>query len=152
LRYSVSGDYKINPIDPAILLIKIPPTVGHFVIHDENNTPRVGALPSEYALAVVFAAHNIVPGQSRTVGAGPATACGSKSFGAAINQANNYLEALNNVSNSTGTYAGPGIPGSAALPTTLASVFIQAGEQTNYNDALIWLTPADYIVVHARLP
>lgn len=149
LRYAVSGNYKINP---AIPLTKTPPTAGHFVIHDENNTVRVGAIPAQYALAVVFAPHNIVAGQSRTIGAGPATTCGSDSFGASVNQANNYLENLNNVNNSTGTYAGPGIPGDAALPTNIPSVFILAGMQANFNDAVTWVSPGDFTDVYARMP
>ncbi len=152
LRYAVSGDYKITPINPAPPLTKTPPTPGHFVIQDENNAVRVGALPAEYALAVIFASHNIVASQSRTIGAGPATKCGSNSSGAAVNRANNYLENLNNVDNAAGTYAGPGIPGDSALPTSLPSVFIQARKQTNFNDAVTWVNPADFSDVYARMP
>ncbi len=152
LRYVVSGDYKINPINLVSPLTRTPPTPGHFVIHDESNTVRVGTLPAERGLAVIFASHNSVAGQSRTIGAGPATHCGSNSLGAAVNRANNYLENLNNVDNATGTYAGPGIPGDTALPTSLPSVFILAGKQTNFNDAVTWVNPADFSAVYARMP
>ena len=149
LRYVVSGYYKINPDTP---LTKSPPTTGHFVIQDESNTVRVGSTPVEYGLAIIFAPHNIVAGQSRTIGAGPATKCGSNSPGAAVNLASNYLEQVNNVNNATGIYTGPGIPGDAALPTNIESVFILAERQLNFNDSVAWINPADFYDVYARMP
>ncbi len=149
LRYVVSGRYKISP---ALALDSTLPTPGHFVIHDENNTVRVGTTQADYALAVVFSPHKTVAGQSRSAGAGAATACGSDTLAAAINQADNYLENFNNVNNATGVYAGPGAPGDAALPTAIASVFILAGERANFNDVITWVSPADFADVYARMP
>lgn len=149
LRYAVSGNYKI---DPASALVKLPPTQGHFVIHDEDNTEIVGSAPAGYALAVVFAPHKSVTGQTRGLGAGTATVCGSTTAGAQINTASNLLDSLNNVNNANGTYAGPGTPGDVALPTTVPSVFMQANAQNNFNDALIWIDPLDFVNVYARMP
>ncbi len=149
LRYVVSGNYKINP--PSVLS-KLPPTQGHFVIHDANNTVTVGALPTSYALAVVFAPHKPVAGQTRSMGGGAKTTCGSTTVGAQINTASNLLDTLNNVNNAAGTYAGPGVPGNNALPTSTASVFMQANAQNNFNDALIWISPQDFANVYARMP
>lgn len=149
LRYVVSGNYKINP--PGALA-KSPPTIGHFVLQDANNTVRVGATPAEYALAVIFAPGLSLAGQNRNTGAGPATACGSNNPGAAINRAGNYLETFNNVNNASGTYAGPGIPGDIALPTANPSVFMTAKKQTRFNDVVAWVSPADFSKVYARMP
>lgn len=148
LRYVVSGNYKINPSSP---LSKMPPTTGHFVIHDENNTVLLGTLASEYGLAVVFAAGQAVTGQNRTIG-GVTTTCGSLSAGAAVNRATNYLDQLASVDNARGTYAGAGTPGNSALPTNIPSVFIQAEKQTAFNDSLIWVSPQDFTDVFGRMP
>ena len=149
LRYAVSGNYKINPSSP---LIKSPATVGQFVIHDQNNNIAVGANASEYALAVVFAPGTTVAGQSRALGGGVATRCGSSNINAAKNRAVNYLDLLNNVNNARGTYAGPGVAGSAPLPTNTPSVFIQSESQDGFNDRLIWISPRDFVAVYARMP
>lgn len=152
LRYVVSGNYKISSTTPATPILKAPQTVGHFVIQDENNRIRAGVTPAEYALAVIFAPHTSVAGQTRSPGASTTTACGSNSPGAAVNRASNYLETLNNVNNASGTYSGPGTPGDIALPTTNPSVFITARQQANFNDVLTWVSPADFIKVYARMP
>lgn len=149
LRYAVSGHYKIKP---SITLTKTPPLSGHFVIHDVSNSIRVGTSPAGYALAVIFSPHKINAGQIRNLGAGPATLCGSNAAGAAVNQASNYLENLSNVDNASGTFAGPGVPGDEALPTSTASVFIAAAQRPGFNDAIAWLTPADFTAVYARMP
>lgn len=149
LRYAVSGHYKINPSTP---LVKAPPTPGHFVIHDETNSHLVGSVPAEYALAVVFAPHKIVAGQARGLNGGAATICGSTVAAAQINNASNLLDTLNNVNNAAGTYAGAGLPGSTALPTATPSVFMQAREQNNFNDVLVWISPIDFGNVYARMP
>ena len=150
LRYAVSGNYKINP---ALPLVKGPPsTEGHFVVHDQNNTVLLGAVSTEYGLAVVFAPGQVVTGQSRGLGAGAATICGSSAGGDAINRATNYLDQLSSVDNARGTYAGPGVPGNAALPTSIQSVFIQANKRTNFNDELIWVSPRDFNDVYGRMP
>jgi len=149
LRYAVSGNYKVNP---SSVIIKAPPTQGHFVIHDANNVELVGALPSSYALAVVFAPHKIVTGQVRGLGGGAKTTCGSTAVGAQINIASNLLDNLNGVNNAAGTYAGPGTPGNTALPTSIPSVFMQANSQNNFNDALIWVSPQNFANVYARMP
>lgn len=149
LRYVVSGNYKI---DPSTALVKIPPTPGHFVIHDANNTVRIGSAASDYALAVIFAPATTVTGQSRGLGAGSATMCGSSNTAAAKNSATNYLDQLSNVNNANGTFSGAGIPGSSPLPTSTASVFIQADPQDTFNDGLIWISPADFANVYTRMP
>jgi len=149
LRYAVSGNYKINPSAP---LVKAPPTLGHFVIHDQSNAVIVGSAPAEYALAVIFAPGQTVTGQTRDVGGGAATACGSTTVGAAVNRAANYLDQLSNVDNAGGTYAGAGVPGNAALPTNIPSVFIQTNNAANFNDELIWISPQDFVDVYARMP
>ena len=149
LRYAVSGNYKIAPSTP---LVKSPPTTGHFVIHDENNSVRVGNTTSEYALAVVFSPATAVTSQSRGLGGGSATICGSSVTSAAKNRASNYLDQLNNVNNANGTYSGAGVPGSSPLPTSNASVFIQADSKDNFNDTLIWLNPTDFATVYSRMP
>lgn len=149
LRYAVAGNYKINPPVP---LIKTPPTPGHFVIHDVNNIVRVGTTPAERALAVIFSAQKALAGQVRTTGAGPVTACGSVTPGALVNLAGNYLENISNVNNATGTYAGPGTAGDVPLPTNTPSVFILAARQPGFNDAIAWLSPADFADVYARMP
>ena len=147
LRYAVSGDYKISPPVPLTTT-----TPGHFVIHDVNNTVRVGSTPAERALAVIFSAQKALAGQVRNTGAGPATTCGSDTPGAPANLAANYLENISNVNNATGTYAGPGAAGSEALPTNTPSVFILAAKQPGFNDAIAWLRPADFADVYARMP
>lgn len=149
LRYAVSGNYKI---DPASALVKMPLTTGHFVIHDQDNTVRVGNNAAEYALAVVFAAGPTVAGQSRGLGGGTATQCGSTSNNSAKNRARNYLDQLSSVDNARGTYAGAGIPGNTSLPASTPSVFIQAEPQDGFNDRLIWITPADFADVRERMP
>lgn len=149
LRYVVSGNYKINP---SSVLTKIPPTQGHFVIHDEKNRELVGTTPGGYALAVIFAPHKIVTGQARSLGGGARTTCGSTSVVAQVNNSSNLLDNLNNVNNAAGTYAGSGTPGSIALPTSIPSVFMQANSQNNFNDVLIWVSPRDFAKVFARMP
>lgn len=149
LRYVVSGNYKINP---ASVLSKLPPTQGHFVIHNASNSAIVGTSSASYALAVVFAPHKLVAGQNRSIGGGAKTTCGSSSVGAPINAASNLLDTLNNVNNANGTYTGPGVPGNNALPTSTASVFMQANTQANFNDALIWISPQNFANVYARMP
>jgi hypothetical protein len=149
LRYVVSGNYKINP---STVIIKAPPTQGHFVIHDENNVEIVGATPINYALALIVAPHRAVSGQTRGIGGGSKTTCGSSAVGAQINRATNLLDTLNNVNNAAGTYSGPGTPGNNALPTSLPSVFMQANSQNDFNDALIWVNPQDFANVYARMP
>ncbi|PCI70252.1 MAG: hypothetical protein COB26_04515 [Piscirickettsiaceae bacterium] len=146
LRYAVSGNYKINP---SLVLIKAPPTAGHFVIHNSTNIVIVGTTPASYALAVVFAPRQLVVGQTRAIGD---TACGNSLVAAAVNQAANYLDQLSSVDNARGTYAGPGTPGNTALPTSNPSVFIQGNKPTNYNDELIWISSQDFVDVYARIP
>lgn len=146
LRYAVSGNYKITP--PSAL-IKAPPTVGHFVIHNSTNSVIVGTTPASYALAVVFAPSQLVAGQTRPLGD---TLCGNSVAAAAVNQATNYLDQLSNVDNARGTYAGPGTPGNVALPTNIPSVFIQGSKTTNYNDELIWISSQDFADAYARMP
>jgi len=150
LRYVVSGNYKIAP--PS-LLVKVPtPTEGHFVVHDQNNSILLGNVAADYALAVVFSPGQAVTGQTRGLGVGAETTCGSSVIGAAANLATNYLDSLSTVDNANGTYAGPGMPGSSALPTSLPSVFIQAEKQTGFNDELIWVSPQDFNDVYGRMP
>ena len=112
----------------------------------------MGSVPAEYALAVVFAPHKIVAGQARGLNGGAATICGSTVVAAQINNASNLLDTLNNVNNAAGTYAGAGLPGSTALPTATPSVFMQAREQNNFNDVLVWISPIDFGNVYARMP
>lgn len=149
LRYVVSGNYKINP---ATALTKTPATEGHFVIHDQNNNIKVGSAPADYALAVIFAPATTVADQSRALGGGTATTCGSSNTGATINRASNYLDQLANVDNATGLYNGVGVPGSFPIPTDIPSVFIQADPADSYNDQLIWVSPRDFADVYARMP
>lgn len=146
LRYAVSGNYKITP---SSVLIKAPPTEGHFVIHNSTNTVIVGTAPAGYALAVVFAPSRLVSGQTRTIGD---TTCGNSVVVSAVNKASNYLDQLSNVDNARGTFAGPGTPGNVALPTSMPSVFIQGNKPTDYNDELIWVSPHDFAEVYARMP
>jgi type II secretory pathway pseudopilin PulG len=148
LRYVVSGNYKINP---SSTLSSFPATEGHFVIHDEANNVRIGAASDEYALAIVFAGSDVVSSQRRGVGAGSATQCGSSNLSADINAPANYLETRSNVDNAAGTYSGPGAPGSSALPTSTASVFIQGDKANTFNDSLIWVSPQDFENVYARM-
>lgn len=149
LRYAVSGNYKINP---ASVLVKSPATAGHFVIHDRSNNVLVGSGTAQYALAVIFAPGTTVAGQSRALGGGVATVCGSSNISAAKNRAANYLDLLSNVDNARGTYAGAGAPGNSPLPTGIASVFVQADSQDGFNDRLIWISPQDFVDVYARMP
>ena len=150
LRYAVSGHYKIAPSSP---LVKLPsPTVGHFVVHDQNNSILLGSAANDYGLAVVFSPNQVVAGQVRGLGGGVATTCGSNMAGASVNRAINYLETLSNVDNANGTFAGPGTAGSAALPTSSPSVFIKADKQTGFNDELIWVSPQDFNDVYGRMP
>lgn len=148
LRYAVSGNYKINPPIAPVLAT----TPGHFVIHNENNGVRVGNVVSEYALATIFAPSTPLAAQTRGLGGGIETVCGSSAIGAAKNQASNYLDQLSNVNNASGTFSGAGVPGSAALPTSTPSVFIQSDAEDTFNDRLIWITPSDFAKVFARLP
>ena len=149
LRYAVSGNYKISP---AITLNASPPTEGHFVIHDIDNTVRVGNSTSDYAIAVIFAGGNTHSGQSRTLSGGAATQCGSTSISAAKNNADNYLDTLSGVNNANGTYSGAGGAGSQPLPTSNISVFIQADAQDGFNDMLAWVSPQDFNKIYARMP
>lgn len=149
LRYAVSGSYKV---DPALPLLKSPPSPGLFVIHDASNGIRTGLTPADFALAVVFAPATAVAGQSRGIGAGTATTCGSSNVAAPVNRAENYLDQLSNVNNAIGLYNGPGQPGNAALPTAIPSVFIQADPADDFNDQLIWISPRDFADVYARMP
>jgi type II secretory pathway pseudopilin PulG len=150
LRYVVSGNYKIAP--PSLLVKAPTPTEGHFVVHDQNNSILLGNVAADYALAVVFSPGQVITGQTRGLGAGVATICGSSALGAAVNLATNYLDASSNVDNANGTFVGPGIPGSSALPTSTPSVFIQAEKQIGFNDELIWVSPQDFNDVYVRMP
>jgi len=149
LRYVVSGNYKINPPSP---LVAAPPTLGHLVVHDQNNIVSLGETPADYGLAIVFAPGQPLAGQVRGLGGGGATLCGSAAIAAATNRAINYLDQLSNIDNGRGTYVGPGVPGNAALPTNIPSVFIQANESDNFNDQLIWISPQDFFDVYVRMP
>lgn len=149
LRYAVSGNYKI---DPATAVTGMPPTQGHFVIHGTGNRILTGNTSSDYALAVVFSPSVTVSGQNRGLGGGTVTRCGSTNANATINRATNYLDIFSGVNNAQGTYTGPGVPGSNALPTNTPSVFIQSEPQDSYNDKLIWITPTDFAAVYRRMP
>lgn len=146
LRYVVSGNYKINP---SSVLVKAPPTQGHFVIHDAANTVMVGTAAVDYALAIVFSPNQPLAGQVRAIGNTP---CGNSVAASAVNQATNYLDQFANVDNARGTFAGAGVPGNVALPTSNPSVFIQSDKSTNFNDEMIWISPHDFVDVYARMP
>lgn len=149
LRYAVSGNYKISP---SSVLSASPPSAGHFVIHNSDNTIRVGSDASEYALAVIFSGGATHSGQSRSLGGGSSTECGSSSLSAAKNNASNYLDSLSGVNNALGTHSGASGAGSASLPTSNVSVFIQANAQDGFNDLLAWVSPQDFSRVYARMP
>ncbi len=153
LWYAVSGHYKENPAGNLSV-----DTEGQFIIYDASLSVRIGSTPIDQAIAIVFAAGAIVPGQIRSQTVASRTECGSQISADQINRVSNYLESRNGINNSQGTRsgAGTGLAGSVPIPSNLAATVISAPSfpetgGTDFNDTMIWITPNDFNKVYQRM-
>ncbi|MEM8499104.1 MAG: hypothetical protein AAF542_13850 [Pseudomonadota bacterium] len=167
LWYAVSAGFK-SPADTAGPPILNSSSNGRFQIENVRGDLIVGASAADRAIAIVFD-----PGQVLTIdGPTPSandylqnrlavstrTACGAQNTNDQINQAINYLDRLNGITNAHGTKLGAGgsSPGATPLPSDGVSVFVTASQQQanygpSYNDQLTWIGRATFEAVFDRM-
>lgn len=153
LWYVVSGTYKEDPVSGLST-----DADGQFLIHDANGVVKLGNSPLDRAIAVVFAPGKVVQSQVRSLTPNRRTECGSTRIADGVSRASNYLEARNGINNSVGTQSGaaPGTPGSAPVPASIAATFVASPrfpeyDPADFNDTLIWISPADFDRVYTRM-
>ena len=153
LWYAVAGSYKEDPATGLSVDAE-----GQFLIYDANGTVRLGSVPVDQAIAVVFAPGKVVQSQIRSATPNNRTECGSTRITDGVSRAANYLEDRNGINNSLGTQSGaaPGTPGSGSIPASVAATFITSPrfpeyDPPDYNDTLIWISPTDFDRVYARM-
>ncbi len=153
LWYVVSGAYKE---DPATGLSA--DADGQFLIYDANGVVKLGNTPVDQAIAVIFAPGKVVQSQVRSLTPNRRTECGSTRNADGVSRASNYLEDRNGINNSVGTQssAAPGTPGSAPIPASIAATFVASPrfpeyDPPDFNDTLIWVSPAHFDRVYARM-
>ena len=144
LWYAVSGQYKNNP-KKAISNH----SNGLFVIEDVYGQAKDNSdITENRAIAVVFAPGKALQDQR------------SRGYQVDCSHADLYLDSLSNVDNATGhkSSVSGSAPGSSSLPNDLGSVFIRAApvwagdpRQLVFNDQLVWISPADYEPIYAKM-
>ncbi len=115
LRYFISASYKQGSSVVPSIIPALP--AGDFTLRNTNN------IISTNVVAILVAPNSIVGAQTRDLGAGATTECGSSITGSQKNQAANYMDSHNGVNNA------------------VAPIFITAPRQidttVNFNDSLL---------------
>ena len=117
-RYFVASEYKQGAASPP-LISALP--VGGFSLNDPDQ------LLSNDVIAMIFAPHTVVAGQSRSTTPGIATECGSTAAGAPINQNQNLLDSIAGTNNAN------------------SPDFIVAPQGDTFNDVAIWITSTELL-------
>ena len=145
LWYVVSGSHKQGTTPSPSSDVN-----GMLQVENAAGTVLAGATPESRALVALIAPGEPIDTQTRGSGSATPTECGAVGT-APINQAHNFLDNVQSISNSRGTKvgAGAGNPGSQSLPTAVPSVFAAVGGASSdpaspYNDRIDWIRPAEY--------